>query len=133
MKEQEDSEAFLHDVDLDTIKTILTYIYKGVIPDDKITVELLAASEMYEFISLSKICIRKLENGLDLKNVAKLWHSAYLLNFEELAHNALAFMAANWSILMQDEYVMSLTQKYPNMLVTISRLLFDTHKFNEMN
>merc|ERR1711894_586670 len=122
MKEAKEKEVVLKEIDFETLKSVLTFMYTDVISNEKIDVQVLAAADMYEIIGLRKICCSRLSNILNLTNVAEIWLSAYQHNIKELAHDAVAFMAINWKTLAKDETIKQLAQKYPNLLFTISTL-----------
>jgi len=127
MKEKNAKDIPLQDFDLDTVKALLNFMYKDII-DDKVTVELLAASDMYDVMRLREICIQKLTESLDVKNVAQIWYKAYQHRMEELMQNALLFMAKNWKILHEDENVLELVENYPKFNIKLLSLLGKNQK-----
>ena len=123
MSEKKNFEIPIMDHTLETIKTLIYYCYGRTPPRNKLTPELLAASDVYEVTRLREMCIQKLLHGIEWENVANIWSIAYLHNVEELAYSAVAFMAKNWNMLSEDMEIQNLVQSYPNLLLVISKLL----------
>lgn len=113
----------LEGTNLNTIKSLLVFMYKNALPDEEITLELLAVSDKYNVIRLKEICIEKLGNDLNNINVAHIWEAAYLHNCKGLVHKCILFMAKNWGVLLLKENIGKLVQKYPKLSCTISALL----------
>ena len=128
MEEKKSNDVFIEDVDIQTLKSLLSFMYSDVIPETEITVQLLAASDKYEVMRLREICEEKLSLSVDIENVAEIWHVAYLHNVEELEQDALAFMAVNWKKLRHDEKVKKLIKTCPHLTETISALLSDEYQ-----
>merc|ERR1712150_461231 len=93
MKESKEKEVVLQEIDLETLKSVLTFMYTDVIPNEKINVQVLAASDMYEILRLREICCSKLSLAINLENVADIWIKAYKHSIEGLTHDAIAYMA----------------------------------------
>merc|ERR1712150_56028 len=72
MKESKEKEVVLQEIDLETLKSVLTFMYTDVIPNEKINVQVLAASDMYEIMRLRKICCSTLSKTMNQKNVADI-------------------------------------------------------------
>ena len=65
---------------METLKSLLHFIYTDEISEEKITVDLLGASDVYDVLRLKDICCTKLMHDLSVKNVGKIWHNAYVHN-----------------------------------------------------
>jgi len=130
MKESKSQKIELKnvEVDLETVENMISFMYENRIDDVKITADLLAIADMYEVLRLRNICSEKLQRALNDENVAKIWHTAYLHNVEELAHAATIFMVKRWKALSKDDAVRELCEKYPKLLFTISTLLADIYQ-----
>merc|ERR1719510_1547876 len=98
MLEKRSNEVFFKDVDLETMKSFLTFAYKDKLPDESFTIELLAAADKYLALRLKIICMVKLSNSLKTNNATAIWEAARLHNAEDLAQDAIAFMAVNWNV-----------------------------------
>jgi len=123
MKESKSQEIELKDVDLETIKSLISFIYKDEIKDEKINTDLLAAADMFEVLRLKNICSVKLAQIIDVENVARIWHCAYLHNEEDLAHLSLIFMMKKWKKLSNHTEIRELCTKYPDLMYTVSTLM----------
>jgi hypothetical protein len=123
MKEANNKEVELKDIKLETLKTLLKYIYTDQIDDKDVTVAVLAASDMYEVLGLRQICIQKLSQKLSDENVAGVWVVAYQHSIKSLTHDAVVYMARRWNVLSTNKDIGNLIQEYPNLLITISDLL----------
>merc|ERR1712150_63681 len=122
MKESRSNVIELKEVDLETVKSLISYMYTDEIDEDKINVELLAASDMYEVLRLKALCCTELSESMTVENVIEIWQTAYRHNIEDLAHDALVCMVENWEMLAMDDDMKELCQKHPNLLLTISTL-----------
>merc|ERR1719367_2623978 len=96
MKESRSSEIELKAVDLNTIKSVISFMYKDKIDDNEINVEVLAATDMYQVLKLKDICSTRLAKTINYVNVSKIWHFAYLHNVEDLAYAAMIYMVKRW-------------------------------------
>jgi len=123
MKESKSNEIELKEVDIETIKSMLFFMYREEIDDEKITVDLLAAADMYEVLRLKNICSIRLAKTIDTKNVAQIWLSAYLHDIEDLAHTSMIYMVKRWKELAKQADIRELCKKYPDLLFTISTLM----------
>lgn len=125
MKESKAQEIELKEIDLETIKSVLSFMYTDKIDAEKINVALLAASDMYEVLRLKCLCCQKLSESINAQNVIEIWQTAYRHNVEDLAHEALVFMVANWEMLAMDDDIKELCRKHPDLSFTISTLLME--------
>jgi len=127
MKESNSKEIELREVNLDTITNLISFMYRDTIEDDKINVDLLAAADMYEVLRLKNICSSKLAKTINARNVAEIWHCAYLHDVEDLAHRSMIYMMRSWKELSKQDDVRELCKKYPDLLFSISTLMADTN------
>ena len=123
MKESRSKEIILEGIDLETLKSLLTFMYNDTISSDKIDTKLLIAADMYEVMRLRAICIDRLSRFICLKNVLEVFSVAYDHCIEELCHDAVAFMTQNWKELSKDYKVWKFAEQYPKLIFTISALL----------
>jgi len=123
MKESRCYEIELNGVNLKTMKSVISFMYKDEIEDDKIDVDLLAAADMYQVMNLKNICSQRLSKCLNASNVIEIWHAAYLYNDESLALNSILFMTKNWEALVEQDDIRELGKRDPDLLFTISSLL----------
>merc|ERR1719167_29099 len=123
MKESKSMEIELKEVDLETVTSLISFLYQGIIEDEKINVDLFAAAEMYEVLRLKSICKTKLAENMNMKNVAKIWHIVNLHNEDDLAHLAIIYMMKRWRNLSKQPDIEELCRKYPHLAWTISKLL----------
>ena len=121
--EKNNMEYQLNDHSLETIISLLKYLYGQDIPSRELTPELLAASDFYGVLRLKEMCIYKLAYNINWKNVSTIWKTAYLHNLEDLSHMAIAFMAKHWNRLSEEENIQLLVEEYPNLILVISKLL----------
>merc|ERR1712150_360252 len=123
MKESKAQEIELKEVNLKTAKSMISFMYTSKVDAEEITVELLAASDMYELLHLKSVCGQKLSESINVQNVSEIWEAAYRHNAEDLAHNALIFMVNNWETLVDEDDIRALCQKHPDLLYAISSLV----------
>merc|ERR1719412_14522 len=123
--EKKTNEVVIEDVDIETLKSMLRFMYSNKIQDDQITTDLLAASDKYEVMRLRSICEEKLSESLCMENVAEVWQTAYMHNAKELQQDSVVFMAANWRKLRRSEKIKELIEIYPHLTIPISALLAD--------
>jgi len=123
MKESKSQEIELKEVDLETITSLISFIYQDKIEDEKITPDLLATADRFEVLRLKNICSFKLAKVIDKNNVAQIWHCAYLHNEENLAYLSVMYMVKRWKKLSDQTEIIELCTKYPDLLYTISILL----------
>ena len=123
MKESKNKEIVLGGIDLETLKSLITFMYTDAISNDKVDAKLLAAADMYEVMRLRGICIERLTKSICLDNVLEIWSTAYDNSIEELSHDALVFLSQNWKVLSEQYTAWKLAEKYPNLIFTISALL----------
>jgi len=123
MKESRSPEIELKGVDIDTIKSVISFMYKDKIDDHKITVEVLAAADMYQVRRLKDICCTRLAKTINCANVSKIWNSAYLHDAKDLAHAALIYMLKKWKRLTKQDDIRELCSEYPKLVLTISTLM----------
>ena len=123
MIEKHSNEIILKDIQLPTLKSLLTFMYSDDVDSDEITTDLLAAAEFYELLKLKDICEDRLITMLDICNVGSLWLCGYLHNAEKLEFKSTAFMARHWQLLIEDEEVQSLCKQYSYLPIIISKLL----------
>merc|ERR1719225_698775 len=123
MKEAKSQEIELKEVELETIKNLISFMYKDKIDNAKITLDLLAAADMYQVQRLRSICSQTLSKSINLVNVSGIWHTVYLHNVKSLVEAATIFMVKNWCTLSKKDEVRELCLKYPALLFTISTLL----------
>jgi len=127
MKESNSKEIELREVNLVTITNLISFMYQDTIEDDKINVDLLAAADFYEVLRLKNICSSKLAKTINARNVAEIWHCAYLHDVEDLAHRSMIYMMRSWKELSKQDDVRELGKKYPDLLWSISTLMADTN------
>ena len=125
MKEKHSHEIVLNDIKMETMKSLLTFIYSDKIDDHELTTELLAAADFYDLIKLKVMCEESLITTIDVSNVARYWHYGYLHSATRLECEATAFMAMNWKELIEAEDVRNLCHQFPNLTINISKLLSD--------
>merc|ERR1719367_1811023 len=65
MKESRSSEIELKEVDLHTIKSVISFMYKDKIENHEINVEVLAAAHMYQVMRLMNICSIRLAKSIN--------------------------------------------------------------------
>ena len=123
MIEKHSNEIILKDIQLPTLKSLLTFMYSDDVDSDEITTDLLAAAEFYELLKLKDICEDRLITMLDVCNVGSLWLCGYLHNAEKLEFKSTAFMARHWQLLIEDEEVQTICKDYSHLAIMISKLL----------
>jgi len=122
MKESQRNEVNLKDVDLETVKNLIYFMYTGRIDNEKINVSLLVAADMYEVMSLRSICIQELSKSVNFDNCKEIWQTGILLDNEKLVNTTTVFMVKNWKKLSEDDGTRALCMKYPDLALTVSRL-----------
>jgi hypothetical protein len=123
MKEANTNDVYLENIDFTTMKSLLEFMYTDSIDEDKITLELLEATDRFEVMRLMEICCQKLSKTINLENVGKIWETCYVRNIVELTHDCVIFMAKKWKILSKDEKIAKLAEKYCDLPITIAALL----------
>lgn len=128
MKESQSQEVELKDVSLETMKSVLSFMYTDKIDVKKIVPDLLRVADMYGILRLKNICSQRLSKIIGSENVAEIWEVAYFHNVEDLSHNALIFMAKNWNMLVKNTDIRKLCKDHIDLLLTISALLSEPQK-----
>merc|ERR1719414_1892197 len=112
IKESQRNEVELKDVDLETVKNLISFMYTGRIDNEKINASLLVAADMYEVLGLRSICIEELSKAVKFENVTEIWQTGILLDIEYLVNTTTVFMVQNWLKLTNEEDVRELCNKY---------------------
>ena len=123
MQEKNSAEIVLHDINLSTAKSLLSFMYSEKVDNCEITTDLLAAADFYEVPLLKAVCKSHLLKILDFSNVAQIWLCGYLHSDVELECKTIAFMARHWEELLEDEQIQTLVDEYPDLTYFISKLL----------
>ena len=121
--EKDDIDVLVNDHSLDTMISLLRYLYGHEIQARELTPKLLAASDFYGLMRLKEMCTYKLLHSVDWNNVGVIWRTAYLHNLEDLSYLCIAFMAKHWHSLSEDDEMKLLVEEYPNLLLVVSKLL----------
>merc|ERR1712060_280269 len=133
MKESKNSEVELKNVGLETITSVISFMYSNDVDRDKIDIDLLAAANMYQIPTLKSICCQELTKCMDIDNVIEIWEAALLFDIENLAHDGLVFMVRNWKTLAMNDDMKKLCLKYPNLIFSISTLLVSLNEYEVSN
>ena len=120
MKEQQENKMTIDDIEPDTVKEMLRFIYTGVVHNIKEHAEkLLIAADKYRLDSLKGFCGRELSTSIDTENVMNVFILADTYRDYELRNNALKFINKNLkAILQKAENVEILTNK-PDFAIEI--------------
>ena len=121
--EKDEIEVLVNDHSMDTIISLLRYLYGNEIQARELTPKLLAASDFYGLMRLKEMCTYKLLHSVDWNNVGVIWKTAYLHNLEDLSNLCIAFMAKHWYSLSKDKEMKHWAKEYPNLLLVVSKLL----------
>jgi len=131
MKEAITSEVQLKDVDLETVKNMLSFMYSGNIDKIKINVSLLAAADKYGVLVLRNICIQTLPKMIKSDNVVEICQAGMLLDNKDLVDTTSAYITENWPKLSKQDDIKEFSRKYPDFLIEITNRLsakLESHK-----
>jgi hypothetical protein len=123
MKEAKKNEVYLEEIDFNTLKCLLEFLYSDTIDETNITLELLEAADRFEVMRLMEICCENLYKTINSENVAQIFEVSYRHSIVELTHDCIIYMAKRWKSLLKDEKVFQLTKKYGDLGTTVSALL----------
>ena len=119
-------EVIVDDISPDTMKLLLTFIYKDVISKENIDPDLLIAAEKYNIKRLFDIATNHLLNSINADNVMEILVTAYLVNYDPLLQAASAFIFKNRPI-KKDAAWDKIKTTYPEIATKILDLVvFDT-------
>jgi hypothetical protein len=124
MKETHEKNITLENVNLPTMKKLLNFMYNEMIPYEEITTELLIASDYYDVPHLREVCIARFTRKMNVGNVIDIWSISEDYNIEDLAHNAIIFMAHHWKEMICDGTIQTV-ENFVELNNTISCLLSD--------
>ena len=120
-KEAQEKKVIIPDVSIDAMKDFLQFIYTGEKPqNDNLSLELLTLADkvskvfnycnnycnrffQYEVDDLKSRCAEQLSSALTIDNVVNAYLVADLHNASNLKDNCLAFMASNFSHVLQSQ------------------------------
>jgi len=124
-REAKQSEIFLHDIDHETLLSLLEWIYTGnTCINRRNAVDVLVAAEMYGLSDLKEKCEFFLWHYIDLDNVIELYQTAALHQATQLARVCAEFIARNFSQLYVTKCYQSLSaeekDEISNMIKTLT-------------
>ena len=125
MKEREEREVIIEDIKPVVFAEMLHFIYTGETKGntfEEIGIELLAAAEKYELLSLKEICEDNLCSGLTNSNAVQYLILGYLYKAFKLREKALKKVATNMASIVKTEAFKELKQ-YPDILIDILKVV----------
>ena len=127
MKESETKEVVIEDIEPAVFAEMLHFIYTGGTNEDTlkdVSVELLAAADKYELLSLKEICEDNLCSGLTNSNAVQYLILGDLYKALKLRENALKEVATNMASIVKTEAYQELKQ-YPDILIDIPKAMIE--------
>ncbi|XP_033218006.1 speckle-type POZ protein B-like [Belonocnema kinseyi] len=120
MKEQQENQMSIDDIEPDVIKEMLRFVYTGAVHNIKDHAEkLLIAADKYRLENLKGFCGRQLSKSIDAENVMNVLILADTYRDSTLRQSALKFINKNLkAILQKDDNVDVLTSR-PDFAVEI--------------
>ena len=124
-------EVTVDDISPETMKLLLTFIYKDVISKENIDSDLLIAAEKYNIKRLFDIATNHLLISINADNVMEILVTAYLVNYDPLLQAASAFIFKNRPI-KKDAAWDKIKTTYPEIATKILDLVvFDAKEDQE--
>jgi hypothetical protein len=120
-KEAKNGRAVIEDVELETLKSLLSFAYTDEIRNEDLTPELLVAADKYMMKALVEKCQDKLRKSLSVDNAANYFLLAYRHNANSLKAFAMKFIVDNFKSVEKTEGFRSIVVSQPEALVEILR------------
>lgn len=126
MRENQENEVEITDVEGEVMKVIILYIYTDEVENiEKFASSILAAANKYALEGLKTICGEYLSSILSIDNGIEILILADIYNVGELKKKSLSFIAANLSDMVKTEAFDLIKKKYTylseEILVTVSK------------
>ncbi len=97
MKEKQEKEITIYDLDKEVVSDMLTFLYTGSAPNLEVRAkELLNAANKYQLPRLMVMCKNKLEEQIKMENVIEILQLADLHGVRELMKECLEFIKTNF-------------------------------------
>ncbi|VDP10438.1 unnamed protein product [Soboliphyme baturini] len=124
MEEKKRNRVLITDVDADVLHEMLRYTYTGRAPSlDRMADHLLAAADKYALERLKVMCEHALCAGLTIDNACDTLILADLHSAEQLKQQAMDFINAHASDVMDTSGWKTLVHKYPHLLAEAFKAL----------
>ena len=124
LKENEQGEVTIKDLDAETVKDMLNYIYSGKAKNIKVNARsLLAAAEKYDLQELKNMCEKCLSEDITVGNCINLLKLAELYRANDLKKQLLQFVAVNAKSLSRETEWMD--DVCPKTVVNIQHIMLE--------
>lgn len=118
MRESSQKEIAIPDVAYDVFRAVLEYIYSGSVQvsNDKLSVELLKAADMFRIEGLRTLCVEKVEQAVTVENAALICQVADMHNAVTLKQFCITFMMHNFKEVIRSTSFQNLMRQDPGGL-----------------
>ena len=136
-KENETGEIEIKDFGINTMKSLINFLYSGKVADDMTklaecyTPELLAAADMYGVLDLKAIVSQHLLKYITVDNAIDSLTYAYHHNAEDLRKEAVTFVFKNMDAVMTKPEWKELHSKHPVVSTDLLEVAFGKKKLQD--
>ena len=95
-EENNNGEIVIKDFDVETVESLINFMYDCQLPKSKFTLELLMMADKYNVIELKKLCQTSIAKGLNNENVMDVLSTSSACQALGLKFAALDYIIANW-------------------------------------
>ena len=123
VKESISSRVVIEDLDVDTVKEMIHYMYSGNVRQlEDQAISLLAAADKYDLSELKETCESHLFDKISIANVCDILIVAYLHNSVALQKAAFQFVSCNGEKVMEQKDFKDKLVSYPHILMRLLEL-----------
>ena len=119
MVEAQTNKVRIEDVDAETFKGLLKYVYCAQFPDVS-AIKLMPLADQYDLPELKEACVHAMERGLTKLNVCETLIAAELHHCADLGKKCLEALG-RWKATVDDEQLNALSQ-FPKLLFELVRM-----------
>eukprot|EP00093_Oithona_nana_P009117 09117.XXX_180776_181297_1 [CDS] Oithona nana genome sequencing. len=124
-KINEDDEPILeiNDASAQNMKAFLKFLYKDEIKAEDINCDLLRLADKYNVNRLVNICLKHLQETIDVNNVVEITFTAYLISKDKLLQSASNFIFENRGSIKKCDLWDQITKTHPEIAIKIMDLI----------
>jgi len=123
MIEDETAEVNILDVDSDTFKNLLEFIYTGKVAEERYTAELLYAADKYDLDELVKLCAHQLCTEVSPETAGEILLLAERHSLSELKQEVMMKIVAEKARYLASQEFKTQMQKNPTLLIELLELV----------